>query len=190
MSKMGGVVVSTDSPEIAAVAEREGALVPFLRPAELATDVAGSFEVAEHALRWFGENTGTVPGILVLLQPTSPFRTADDIVAGVELLEVSGAPAVVGVCEARTHPWMTRRLDSQGCLVPFCEVAADVKRRQDFPVAYEVNGAFYAIRSKVLLEQKTFEPVGTAAYAMPDERSIDIDNAEDLARAEWELARR
>ncbi len=189
-SKMGRVVVSTDSPEIAAIAKREGVEVPFVRPAKLATDEAGSFGVAEHALQWAGDNFGDVPEILVLLQPTSPFRAAGDIVSGVKLLETSGAPAVVGVCRAVTHPWMTRRLDSQGCLVSFCEVPADVKRRQDFSEAYEVNGAFYAIRSQVLLEQKIFEPRGTVAYMMPEERSIDIDTTDDLARAERELARR
>lgn len=179
-SNAGEVIVSTDCETIAAAAKHAGAEVPFMRPSELATDEAGSFEVAEHALRWLGENNGAIPQILVLLQPTSPFRTAADIVDGIALLESSAAPAVVGVCAAGTHPWMTRKVNTDGTLECFCEVPIGSKRRQDFPKAYEVNGAFYAIRTRALLEKETFEPPGTLALVMPCERSLDIDTPEDF----------
>lgn len=187
---LGRVLVSTDSDEIAAVAGREGAEVPFLRPAELAGDEAGSFEVAEHALKWVETSSGELPELLVLLQPTSPFRTADDIVAAVRLVENSVVPAVMGVCEADPHPWMTRRIGPDGVLDYFVEVPEHIKRRQDFPPAYAVNGAIYVIRSRVLLEKKTFQPAGTLAYVMPRERSLDIDLPSDLQLAEWMAARR
>ncbi len=189
-SGLGRVLVSTDSEEIAAVAGREGAEVPFLRPAELAGDEAGSFEVAEHALKWVETSSGELPELLVLLQPTSPFRTADDIVAAVRLVENSGAPAAIGVCEADPHPWMTRRIGPDGVLDYFVEVPEHIKRRQDFLPAYAVNGAIYVIRSRVLLEKKTFQPAGTLAYVMPQERSLDIDLPSDLQLAEWMAARR
>lgn len=187
-SRAGSVMVSTDCEEIAAVARNAGAEVPFMRPPELATDEAGSFEVAEHALRWVGENDGAAPEILVLLQPTSPFRSVEDIAASLKLLEESGAPAVISVCEARTHPWMIRRISSGGALEYFIEGSEGATRRQDFPTAYEINGAVYAIRTKVLLTQRTFQPKGTRAYVMPNERSLDIDSATDLRQAEWQLA--
>jgi len=188
-SRAGSVIVSTDCEEIAAIARNAGAELPFMRPAELATDKAGSFEVAEHALRWVGDNYGAAPEILVLLQPTSPFRSAEDIAASLKLLEESGAPAVISVCEARTHPWMIRRISSSGALEYFIEGSEGATRRQDFPTAYEVNGAVYAIRANVLLTQRTFQPEGTRAYVMPNERSLDIDSVTNLRQAEWHLAK-
>jgi CMP-N,N'-diacetyllegionaminic acid synthase len=189
-SALGRVLVSTDSQEIAAVASREGAEVPFLRPAELAGDYSGSFEVAEHALKWVETSSGESPELLVLLQPTSPFRTAGDIIAAIRLVENSDAPAVIGVCEADPHPWMTRRIGPEGMLDYFVEVPKHIKRRQDYPPAFAVNGAIYAIRSRVLLEKKTFQPPGTLAYLMPQERSLDIDLPSDLQFAEWMATRR
>lgn len=177
---MGRVLVSTDDGEIATVAGNAGAEVPFLRPAELATDEAGSFEVAEHALKWVETSSNELPELLVLLQPTSPFRTAEDIVSAVKLVETSGAPAAVGVCEANPHPWMTRKIMPDGSLDHFVAFPSHIKRRQDFPPAYAINGAMYVIRSSVLLEKKTFQPEGTLAFIMPRGRSIDIDSPEDL----------
>jgi len=185
----GRVLVSTDSEEIATVARDAGAEVPFLRPAELAGDEAGSFEVAEHALNWVETSSGELPELLVLLQPTSPFRTVDDIVAAVRVVENSVAPAVIGVCEANPHPWMTRQIGPNGLLDYFVKVPEHIKRRQDFPPAYVVNGAIYVIRARVLLEKKTFQPAGTLAYVMPQERSLDIDLPSDLQLAEWMAAR-
>lgn len=189
-SNAGRVVVSTDSGEIAAIARQCGAEVPFLRPAELATDETGSFEVAEHALKWAETHFGELPGLLVLLQPTSPFRTAEDIVSAVKLVENSGAPAAIGVCEANPHPWMTRKIMPDGSLDHFVAFPSHIKRRQDFPPAYAINGAMYVIRSSVLLEKKTFQPAGTLAFAMPRERSLDIDTQDDLEIAEFLTTRR
>jgi CMP-N-acetylneuraminic acid synthetase len=161
-----------------------------LRPAELAGDDSGSFEVAEHALKWVETSSGESPELLVLLQPTSPFRTVDDIVAAVRVVEKSDAPAVIGVCEADPHPWTTRRIGPEGMLDYFFEAPKHIKRRQDYPPAFAVNGAIYAIRSRVLLEKKTFQPAGTLAYLMPQERSLDIDLPSDLQFAEWMATRR
>lgn len=186
---LGRVIVSTDSAEIAEMAREIGAEVPFLRPAELAGDETGSVEVAEHALRWVESASGGIPELLVLLQPTSPFRTADDIAQAVRLVENSAAPAAIGVCEADPHPWLTRRIKQDGSLDNLVEVPAFVRRRQEFPPAYAINGAVYVIRSRVLLEKKTFQPPGTLAYVMPRERSLDIDLPSDLQLAEWMASR-
>lgn len=188
-SGQGRVVVSTDCGEIAAVAKECGAEVPFLRPSELAGDEVGSWEVAMQALAEL-EKEGAKFDVLVLLQPTSPLRRAEDIGAAVRLLEASGGPAVVGVCVASTHPWMARRILPGGELEGFCAVPEGVKRRQDFPVAYEVNGAMYAIWTEVLRRAGTFHPAGALAYEMPRSRSVDIDTLEDLELARWRLGER
>ena len=189
-SSAGRVVVTTDSEEIAAAARQAGAEVPFLRPAELAADHTRSIDVALHAIDWCEKNNQALPEVCVLLQPTSPFRDAADIRAGVKLLEESEAPAVISVREARTHPWMSRKIGPGGVLEYFVEGSSRASRRQDFPQAFEINGAFYAIRTKFLRSEKTFQPAGTLAYVMPPERSLDIDNAADLHQAEWQLAGR
>lgn len=186
-SNAGTVIVSTDSEDAAAIAKKAGAEVPFLRPAELSTDRTPSLDVVLHAVDWWHEKKGIWPEICVLLQPTSPFRTAADILAGLKLLEESNAPAVVAVREARTHPWISRKIGPGGVLEYFFEGSSRVSRRQDFPDAFEVNGALYAIRTAVLRSEKTFQPEGTLAYVMPQERSLDIDNVSDLRHAEWHL---
>ena len=178
---LGRVIVSTDSEEIAAVSREFGAEVPFLRPSDLATDTSGSYEVVEHALKWIDLNSGMMPETFVLLQPTSPFRTAVDILSAVNMVTQSTAPAAIGVCEAVTHPWMTRKIKLDGSLQPFVNIPFSVKRRQDFPPAYMINGALYVVRTKVFFQQKTFEPFGTVPYVMSKERALDIDAPEDLA---------
>lgn len=180
-------MVSTDSEKIAKVARDAGAEVPFLRPASLSTDQASSQDVAEHALQWLLRHKRTTPDILVLLQPTSPFRSAEDISAGLDLLERSGAPAVVGVCESLAHPFVARKIEEDGTLSYFMDDAALARRRQDFPLAYQVNGALYIIRTAALRKGKSFQPSGARAYLMPPERSLDIDTAADLSRAEWQF---
>ena len=179
------VIVSTDNDEIADVSRNLGAEVPFIRPAELAVDTVGSYEVVEHALKWINKHSGSFPPMFVLLQPTSPFRTSKDIVAAINLVKNSNAPGAIGVCEAETHPWMTRKIATNGSLHKFVQFPDGIKRRQDYPRAYRVNGAVYAIRTEVFLEKKTFEPEGTVGYVMPIDRSVDIDLPADLEFAEW-----
>jgi CMP-N-acetylneuraminic acid synthetase len=190
LARVGSVVVSTDSPEIAKVAMSAGASVPFLRPQKLAGDNVKTIDVVQHALEWLSQNLSFMPRTVVLLQPTSPFRSADDILTGLRLLETSEAPAVVSVCEANTHPWTTRKLDSYGCLSLFCQISSSPRRRQEMPPAYQLNGALYIIHSHVLLETRSFEPPGTRAILMPAERSLDIDSPADLEWAQWQLSRR
>ncbi|MCW5939055.1 MAG: acylneuraminate cytidylyltransferase family protein [Fimbriimonadaceae bacterium] len=180
-------VVSTDCQKIAAEAERHGADVPYLRPAELATDRASSLEVALHALQWEEENRSPVDE-LVLLQPTSPLRSADDVRLSSASLR-DGAPAVVSVVESEAHPWFLSTLLDDGILSPFMPPPEGYWRRQDVPRVYRPNGAVYWIKTSVLLTEKTFMPIGTRAYVMPADRSVDIDTRDDLEFARWLVTR-
>jgi CMP-N-acetylneuraminic acid synthetase len=181
------VVVSTDCSETAEEALRAGAEVPFLRPAELATDTASPVDTALHALMWEAENRRPVDD-LVLLQPTSPLRTGADVRQSRQALD-EGAPAVVSVTECRTHPWLVASLDPDGSLIPVMPTPEGYVRRQDFPQVYQLNGAVYWIKSTVLISERKFTPKGTRAYVMPACRSIDIDTQDDLDLADWMLAR-
>ena len=178
------VVVSTEDEEIAAVARKWEAEVPFRRPARLAGDEASVVDAALHALNWLSEQEDYQPDYLMLLQVTSPLRQAADLEAAVALALEGGGEAVVGVCPARVHPFLTRRLTADGRLVDFQTWKDEAERRQDFPPAFAVNGAVYLVRCDVFRRKLNFHPQGSQALIMPPERSLDVDTPWDLHLAE------
>jgi CMP-N,N'-diacetyllegionaminic acid synthase len=172
------IVLSTDDEAIAEIGRGLGASVPFLRSASLATDEASTMDAVFDAL-------DRLPGfdVVVLLQPTSPLRTVADIDGCLELLDA--APACVSVGPATDHPYLTYRVDDQHRLAPFVPVSEGQSlRRQDLPGAWCLNGAVYAADIPWLRAQRSFISARTAAYAMPAERSIDVDTTADLHAAE------
>jgi CMP-N-acetylneuraminic acid synthetase len=183
---LDAVLVSTDDPAIASAAQQFGAEVPFLRPPALAQDDTPALDVALHALDWLEQN-GRLPECLLWLQPTSPLRSAQDIVLSVALLNDTGAPAVLGVCETKAHPWQVLKIGANGTLEAYLPHALGGARRQDLPPAYQINGALYLIRVAALRSQRTFLPPCTRPYVMPAERSVDIDNAWDFFLAETSM---
>ncbi|HSV68519.1 MAG TPA: acylneuraminate cytidylyltransferase family protein [Methylibium sp.] len=172
-------VLSSDDEDIIATAAGLGLEVPFRRRAELARDDTPSIDVVLDAL-------DRLPGygIVVLLQPTSPRRTAADIDAALERMQAAGAPAVVSLRAAEDHPAWTFRLGADGRLLRYVDDAqlAAATRRQDLPPAWCLNGAVYAARVDWLRRTRSFVAEGTVGSEMPAERSLDIDTAEDLRR--------
>lgn len=179
------VVVSSDDAAIVAVARQWGAEVPFVRPPELARDDTPGIDVVLHAL-------ACLPDVewLVLLQPTSPLRTAHDIDAAVARCWEAGAPACVSVTEAPTPPWWLFRLTADGRLQSFLPDRQRPQRRQDAPTLYALNGAVYVARTDWLRRTRSFLTAETVAYAMPAERSVDIDTPLDLEIAACLLRQR
>ena len=173
-------VLSTDDPAIAAVARRHGVEVPFMRPARLARDRSHVIDVTLHALRWLDRREGYRPDWVMLLQPTSPLRTAQDIDGAIRMARQHGARAVVGVSASRRHPCLAKRITPTGTLAPFIDTTLQTVRRQDLPPAYDLNGAIYLVRRDVLLAEKSWCPPAAHAYVMPPERSLDIDCRWDL----------
>lgn len=175
------LILSSDDPEIIETARSLGCEAPFRRAPELASDTAASIDVLLDA-------ADRAPGydIVVLLQPTSPLRTADDIEATLAVMVGTGAPGAVAVSEAPCHPYLIVQRDRAGRLSPFVEKPAEMGwRRQDLPPAYRINGAVYAADLAWLRAERTLCKAGeTAAYEMPVERSVDIDTLEDLRAAE------
>jgi N-acylneuraminate cytidylyltransferase len=179
------VVLSSDDAAIIEAARRHGAEAPFVRPAALAGDEASSIDAVLDAL-------DRLPrfDIVVLLQPTSPLRTAEDIDAALARLQASGAPCCVSVRPAEEHPYWTFRLDGGGRLERFCEPAGGMPlRRQDLPPAWCLNGAVYAARCDWLRRERRFLGPDTVAQPMPAERSLDIDSAADLEQVRAIVAR-
>jgi CMP-N,N'-diacetyllegionaminic acid synthase len=176
-------LVSTDDPEIAKVAANAGAFVPWLRPPELASDTAQSVDVALHALAWYEDARGPVDGLL-LLQPTSPFRTRDSILRGIHLFKNGGGAPVLGVSPNNVHPLRTFRLQD-GFLV---SLASEHGGRQDLICSapeYVTNGAFYLVTPEHLRSQRSFIGKRTLPLIIDAaEESLDIDTTFDFSVAE------
>jgi CMP-N,N'-diacetyllegionaminic acid synthase len=186
------VVLSTDDQEIAEVGLACSVEVPFLRPSELAQDNTPSVSVAEHALRWLSEHDSFEPDVLVLLQPTSPFRQARHIDEALEQMQQTGADTVVSVAQVphRFSPYSIMQL-RDGWLSDFWQerVSFDRFRRQDQPVLFARNGpAILATRVIVISERQSFYGRTIAPYVMTEEESLDIDRPFDLRLAECLIA--
>lgn len=184
--RLGAVVVSTDSDEIAQRALALGALVPGLRPAAIAGDVSPVVDALAHALRAH-ESTGPIADTVTLLQPTSPFRTAEDIDAAIELFERTGADVVTSVRIARDHPYWVWRTAGDA-IEPFFSVNEMCAERSRLPSAYAENGAVYVVRRELVLQGKMYGN-RVVPYVMDELASVDIDTPLDLAWAEFVLAR-
>ncbi len=178
-------VVSTDDPAIADAARKYGAETPFIRPSNLATDTSGTVEVIEHALKWYENELNRRFDFVVLLQPTSPLRTAEEIDEAVELLKKKGADAVISVCEMDHSPLWSNTLPPDLSLKHFIRPEIQHLRSQDLPTYYRINGAIYICKTEKLLKEKTlFLSDNIYAYKMCREHSIDIDSPIDLIVAQ------
>jgi CMP-N-acetylneuraminic acid synthetase len=178
-------VVSSEDPEIIAVAKRYGAPVPFERPAELAADESPTLPVVQHALREMEMLEGIAFDYIVLLQPTTPLRLPEDIDAAVDKLIGTGADSVISVCDVGAyHPARMRQIvDDRLVELPIRE-PKEMLRRQDLPPVYIRNGAVYAVKREVVIEHNSMVGQVSRPYIMPDERSINVDSELDLLLAE------
>jgi len=169
------IIVSTDDQEIAFIARQFGADVPFLRPQELSTDSATSIDVVLHLIQWLQENEHYSPDYLMLLQPTSPFRSPEDITQVIQLMETNQETDAIISVTAVDHPvqWL-RKMEADGKLLPLDETPLKL-RRQDAQQIYQLNGSIYLIKTETFFKNKTFLPEKTFGYIMPEEKSVDID---------------
>ena len=182
-SVFSDVLVSTDDPGMAEIATRYGASAPWLRPGELATDTATSMDVVLHALLKYESGVRVIDSVM-LLQPTSPFRSVGTIRRAVELHMQAGNPPVVSVCPAKSHPAWCFLVDSEGCMRGYAGDGALPARSQDLPPAYQLNGSIYLATADDLRREGSFFCSRTRALVVTQpEESIDIDDARD-----WQLA--
>ena len=181
---VASVVVSTDGEEIASVARECGAEVPFMRPAVLAQDHTPGIPVLLHALDWLECHWKVTMDYLVVLQATSPLRTAADIDKAVALAREKDADAVIGMSEVSSHPYWTKKISDEGRILDFLHLDTEYPQRQSLPPAYVPNGAIYLVRPEVLRSRETVYTDRTYAYVMPGERSLDIDSPWDLYLAD------
>lgn len=174
------VVVTSDDESILNIAKKYGSDV-LQRPLELASDTASSIETIIHAI----EHTD-VYDFIVLLQPTSPLRSAKEVDEAIELLMAKKADAVISVCEMEHSPLWSNKLPIDGNMQNFLQADVQNKRSQDLQSYYRLNGAIYIADTKRILKEKTFFLNSKIyAYKMPQEKSIDIDTELDFRFAQF-----
>lgn len=174
------IYISTDDKKIKEVVGKMGLHVPFMRPAELATDTSGTNEVLLHAV-CEAEKMGYKPDVLVLLQATSPFRTGNHLKEALALYD-ENCDMVASVKITKSNPYyVLREENNEGWLVKSKE--GFFIRRQDCPIVYELNGAIYIINVSRLKEVSLVSFTKVRKYVMDEISSIDIDSPLD-----WELA--
>lgn len=174
-------IVSTDDPDIAAVARDHGADVPFLRPAELAGDQVPMLPVLQHAVKFIEAQDGIRLDWVLLLQPTAPLRALEDIEASLKVAFQNDGDSVISVVQIfAEHPILMKRIVDNR-LLPYCVEEQEGTRRQDYqPPAYMRNGAIYLTRRDVLIEKNSIWGQVIRPYKMPAERSVNIDSELDL----------
>jgi len=176
------ICVTTDDAEIISVVEQHGLIVPFVRPAELATDTCGSSEVIQHAYQFFADK-GIQYDAIVLLQPTSPFRKVEFIKEAVALYDES-IDMVTSVRPAACNPYYDGFEENAEGLLKISKGDGTIARRQEAPKVWQQNGSIYVINPKSLLEKGMGGFTKIKKYAMPETYSVDLDTMLDWKMAE------
>lgn len=181
------VMVSTDSEKYAEIARQYGANVPFLRSAVTASDTASSWDMVEEVLKGYKQR-GQEFDTFCLLQPTSPLRTANDIIGAYQLYRQKAEFAVVSVCEAEHSPLWCGQLPESGEFIGFVN-QENMKQRQAGKKFYRLNGAIYIVSIAKFNKNRFLYQTGSYAYIMNQDCSIDIDTEIDFIMAEVIMAK-
>lgn len=181
------VIVSTDSERIARVAKDFDAKIPFMRPGELASDTATTACAIKHALDKM-EELGQIYDVLVLLQPTSPLRTSEDITAALKRFEECGEVGLVSISEVDKSPILMRTIDEGSCYLNKVIDASSTIRRQDMPKFYQVDGSIYINKVSEITSNFSFNDnpsfwINEKAHAIDIDEPIDLLIAENIARS-------
>lgn len=185
----GRIVVSTDSERIAETAKAYGAETPFLRPKELAADRSPTVDCIRHALTYFASQSQRFD-VVVLLQPTQPFVSGQDIDQAIECFFATGGEAgVVGVSLVKENPILMRSLNADGQLTSLLKVNSTV-RRQDMITYYKVNGCIYINTAKDYDRQALSLNDNPIPFVMAEDKAVDIDDMRDFEYADWLMRRK
>ncbi|MFK7806511.1 MAG: acylneuraminate cytidylyltransferase family protein [Saprospiraceae bacterium] len=180
------VTVSTDDEDIASISKSAGAKVPFLRPAELATDKSPSIDTVIHALQFYKAKNINFEAIC-LLQPTCPFRTADDIAKAIKIFKNSEADCLISV-RAVPHQFNPHWTFEEKENSPYLKIATGEKniisRRQDLPKVYYRDGSIYLTKTEIVLEQRSLYGEKISWFESENKYHVNIDTLEDWAEAE------
>lgn len=179
------VMVTTDSEEIARIARGFGASVPFIRPSELASDTATSFDAIKHAIDFYEQELDRIFDYIVLLEPTSPLREKGDIDGMIDKIisMEERFDAIVSLGEVHEHPSIMKKL-MRDEIEPYSKELTMATRRQDNASAYFPYGVAYIVKAKTLLEEKTFYPSRTTYQMIKRYQCYEIDDIYDFLAIE------
>ena len=178
------VVVTTDSEKIAEISRQYGARVPFMRPAEYALDTSLTVEAVWHALETLKE-MGETYDVLLLLQPTQPLRTIEDVDKAIEVYFEKGENDLISVCPVSEHPNLIRAIHEDGTMHRIFTSTAI--RRQDLPPFYRINGCIY-LNNLATFDKENGMKNYTVPFIMERSHSVDIDDLADFYLAEYYLS--
>ena len=189
------VMVTTDSKDIANIAKQYGASVPFLRPDVLASDTATSFDAIKHTIEFYKNEFDKEFDYIVLLEPTSPLREEGDIDKMIEKIikDEDNFDSIVSIGEVAEHPSIMKQIVSENNILPFCKELELTTRRQDNKKAYFPYGVAYIVKTKSLLEEKTFYTARNTFYEIKRYQCYEIDDiydflaVENIMKYEWSL---
>lgn len=184
------VIVSTDNQTIAEVARAHGADVPFMRPADLASDTAGKWGVWQHALNTCEQYYGEPLDVYVDLDCTSPLRDVADIRRAIAQYQCAGVDAVFSVCEARKNPYFNMLEIDNGCLRISKPLLNPVVRRQDAPRVYEHVASIYVLSPEYIRNGTGLLSGCTQGYDIGQEKSLDVDSEFDFELIEYLMTKR
>jgi len=189
------VMVTTDYQEIADISKKYGANVPFLRPDFLASDTATSFDAVKHAIDFYKTELNREFDYIILLEPTSPLREDGDIDRMIEKIvqNESEFDSIVSIGEVHEHPSIMKKTINDETLAPYCETLELKTRRQDNDIAYFPYGVAYIVKTKSLLDEKTFYTKRNTFYKIKRYQCYEIDDIydflaiENIMKHEWRL---
>lgn len=182
------LIVSTDDKEIASLCREYGANIPFIQPAELATDTSKHLEVIRYAIDFMEKEKGVVYDYAVIFQPTSPFRLVEDIDKTIGKIIEHNAESAFSMCEIEPsqHPIKVKKMEGDTVL-PYCMEEKIGTHRQDLSVAYKRSGAVYVTKRDLVMNENKLFGDFIVGHIVPLERSIDIDSSFDWVKAEFML---
>jgi len=178
------VMVTTDDKEIANISKLYGANVPFLRPKELATDTATSFDAIVHTINFYKEKLRREFDYIVLLEPTSPLREDDDIDNMIEkLISDKDVDSIISIGEVHEHPSIMKKIVNSS-LESYCKELEMKSRRQDNEMAFFPYGVAYIIKTATLFKEKTFYSSKNTFYKIKRYQCYEIDDIYDFLAIE------
>jgi len=189
------VMVSTDYETIADIAKEYGANVPFLRPQELASDKATSFDTVNHTIDYYKSELNREFDYIILLEPTSPLREDRDIDMMIEKIikDEEKFDSIVSIGEVHEHPSIMKKIINNNSLSSYCEELELKSRRQDNDKAYFPYGVAYIVKSNSLSEEKTFYTKRNTFYEIKRYQCYEIDDIydflaiENIMKYEWKV---
>ncbi len=182
------VIVSTDDKEISEISEQAGACVPFIRPKSLASDNAKTVDVLIHALNFY-QDRGVDFEDVVLLQPTTPLRTAEDVINALKLFKKNQSDSLISCFEEEYICDLVSYYNDNGYAIPLNPNHNKGFRRQDNKKLYIRNGAIYITKSSYLLNNRRVISDHPSMYVMTKEKSVNIDTEFDMELVKWILSK-